>query len=87
MRANNNCHSLVISTSLSINIASVSGHGIELSPSPSIGLFVGLSVRKVACGKTADWIRMPFGMVSGMGRGMGVLDWMVIDEGEWAVLG
>ena len=24
--------------------------------------------------KTADWIWMPFGMVSGVGRGMGVLD-------------
>jgi len=24
-----------------------------------------LSVRKVYCGKTADWIRMPFGMVTG----------------------
>jgi len=32
------------------------------------------SVRKVYCGKTADWIRMPFGMGSGVGRGMGVLD-------------
>ena len=41
-----------------------------------------LSVRKVFCGKTADWIRMPFGMVSGVGRGMGV----VIVEGEGAVL-
>jgi len=28
----------------------------------------------VYCGKTADWIRMPFGMVSGVGREMGVLD-------------
>jgi len=28
----------------------------------------------VYCGKTADSIRMPFGMVSGVGRGMGVLD-------------
>ena len=25
------------------------------------------------CGKTADWIRMPFAMVSGVGLGMGVL--------------
>jgi len=30
---------------------------------------------------------MPFGMVSGVGRGMGVLDGMVIVEGEGAVLG
>jgi len=34
-----------------------------------------LCVRKeVCCGKTADWIRMPFGVVSGVDRGMGVLD-------------
>jgi len=30
--------------------------------------------RKVYCGKTADWIRMPFGMVNRVGRRMGVLD-------------
>ena len=35
---------------------------------------VRLSVQKVYCGKTAEWIRMPLGMVSGVGRGMGVLD-------------
>ena len=37
-------------------------------------LSVCLSVRKIYCGKTADWIRMPFGVVSGVSRGMGVLD-------------
>ena len=26
------------------------------------------------CGKTADQIRMPFGVVNGVGLGMGVLD-------------
>jgi len=31
----------------------------------------------VYCGKTADWIRMPFGMVNGVGRWMGVLDGVV----------
>jgi len=31
-------------------------------------------VRKVYCGKMADWIRMPFVVVSGVGLGMGVLD-------------
>jgi len=30
---------------------------------------------------------MPFGMVSGVGPGMGVLDWVVTVEGEGAVLG
>jgi len=34
---------------------------------------VGWSVRKAYCGKTADWIRMPIGMVSVVGRGIGVL--------------
>jgi len=28
----------------------------------------------VNCGKTADQIRMPFGVVNGVGLGMGVLD-------------
>jgi len=31
-------------------------------------------VWKVYCGKTADWIRMPFGLVSGIGLGMDILD-------------
>jgi len=29
---------------------------------------------RMYCGKTADWIQMPFGVVSGVGRGMGVLN-------------
>jgi len=33
----------------------------------------------------ADWIWMPFGVVSGVGLGMGVLDFGVIVEGEGAV--
>ena len=45
-------------------------------------LHVGLSVCRsvcrsvwwVNCGKTADWIWMPFRMVSWVGRGIGVLD-------------
>ena len=49
-----------------------------LSPIPSGGLSlclsVGRSVRKVYCGKTADWIQMLFEMVSGAGRRMGVVD-------------
>ena len=40
----------------------------------SVCLRVGLSVLNVYCGKTDDWIQMPFGVVSGVGRGMGVLD-------------
>jgi len=43
--------------------------------------------RKVYCGKTAEWIQMPFGIVSGVSRMMGVLDGVVIVEGKGAVLG
>ena len=66
---------------------SVSAIGRQLSPTPSVGLPVCRAVLKVYCGKTADWIRMPFGVVSGVGQGMGGLDGVVIVEGEEAVLG
>ena len=52
-----------------------------------VGQSVILSVCKVYCGKMAEWICMPYGMVSGVSRGMGVLDGVVIVEGEGAVLG
>ena len=39
------------------------------------------------CDKMAEWIRMPFGVVSLVGRVMGVLDEVVIVEVEGAVLG
>jgi len=42
----------------------------------------GLCVRKVYCGNMADWIRMPFGMVSGVGRGIVVLDGVHMPQGE-----
>jgi len=81
----------IISAMLSINIASVSACGIELSSIPSVGrsvcLLVCVSVRKMYCGKMDDWIQMPFGMVSGVGRGMRILDGMVIVIWEGAVLG
>jgi len=44
----------------------------DLSPRPFVGLCV--CVRKVYCGRTADWIQMPFGVLSWVIRGMGVLD-------------
>ena len=47
---------------------------------------VGRSVRRVYCGKMADWIWMPFEVMSGIGRWMGVLDGAQIVEGR-AVLG
>jgi len=31
-------------------------------------------LQKVYCGKMADWIRVPFGMVSLVSQGIGVLD-------------
>jgi len=39
------------------------------------------------CGKMADWIRIPLGMMSGVGRGMGVSDGVHMPQGEWEVLG
>jgi len=45
--------------------------GVNLSLIPCVCL----PVRKVYCGKTADWIRMPFGVVSGVGRGMVIVEW------------
>jgi len=76
---------VVVSTSLSISIASGSLmlqniHLDHLSISWS-------DVRKVYCGKMAHWIQMPFGMVSGVGRGMGVLDGVVVIKGEAAFFG
>jgi len=39
------------------------------------------------CGKTADWIWMPFWVVSWVGLGMGVLDFGGDRRREGAVLG
>jgi len=39
-------------------------------------------VQMVYCGKTADCIWIPFGVTSGVGRGMAVLDGVEIVEGE-----
>jgi len=48
---------------------------------------VSLSVRKVYFGKTADWIQMLFGVVSGVGQRMGVLDGGGDRRREWALFG
>jgi len=48
------------------------------------------SVCRLVClyfGKTVNWIRMLFGVVSGVSRGMGVLDGVVIVEREGQILG
>ena len=59
---------IIVSISLSINIASISTNGVDLSLVQSVGRSVGQSVylfvRKVYCGKIAGWIQVPFGMVS-----------------------
>ena len=43
---------------------------IKLSHGRSVDRSVGASVCPVHCGKTADWIRMPFGIISRTGPGM-----------------
>ena len=53
---------------LSINIASAYP-SVDLSVGQSIGVSICLESVVVYCGKTADWIRMPFAMVSMVGRG------------------
>jgi len=68
----------IISASLSINIASISANGVDLSPTPllvCVCVYVGRSVclESVLC-ITARWIRMLFRMLSRVGRGIGVLD-------------
>ena len=44
---------------------------VSLSVCPLVST---VRVQKVHCGKTADWSLMPFGVVSGVWLGMGVLD-------------
>jgi len=41
----------------------------------------------VYCGETADWIGMPFGVVSGVGPGIDVLDAVHVPQVEGAVSG
>jgi len=48
---------------------------------------VGLSGWSVYCGKMADCIRMPFRAVSGVGRGMGVLDGVDVSQRKREVRG
>jgi len=58
---------IIIGASLSIRIAEQSANVIDHVVHPCLSAHVN-------CGKTADWIRMPFGVVSGVVLGMGVLD-------------
>jgi len=53
----------------------------------SVGMCVGLSVWKVYCGKTADWIQMPYGMMSGVGRGWMYYTGVHVPQWEEAVSG
>ena len=54
------------------------------SPRSSVGLSV---CPESILWQNGEWIRMPFGVVSAVGRGMGVLDGVVSVEKEGAVLG
>jgi len=68
----------------SASFSSVNSLGTGFLPRPSV-VCVCLSVRKVYCGKMADWIRIPFGVVSGVGRGIGVLDGVQVPQGKGGV--
>jgi len=66
---------LCFSASLAVNIidrkrSSLLVHNCRLS---HMSLCLSVCPESVSW-KTADWIRVPFGVVSGVGRGMGVLD-------------
>jgi len=90
-------NSYLFSASLSINKAS--GTLVVracLLDHLSVCRSVCLSVRKVYRGKTADWIRIPFGVVSGVGLGIGVLDfggdrqweeqfWGQLERNKWGL--
>ena len=52
-----------------------------MSVSPSVFLLV----HKVYCGKTADWIRMSFGEVSGVNPGIHLLDGVHMPQEEGVV--
>jgi len=73
------CWNNIISASLSIK-AQQSAHVIDLSLVPC------LSAHR-CCGKMADWICMPFGMVSGVRLAMIVFDFGGDRWWEWAVWG
>ena len=75
---------LVVSASLSINIASVSANGVELSPIPSVGLSVCLSRKCTVakwligsgCRLDGEWGRSRMGVLDRDGnsrRGRGLL--------------
>ena len=63
---------VIIISRVALSQASVSG--LCDGTCRPVCLSVGLYDFKVYCGKTAEWIRMMFGTVSGVGRKMGVLD-------------
>jgi len=48
----------------------------------SVCQLVGLSVQKMYCDKTADWIWMPFRVVSGVSWGMDILDGIHVPQGK-----
>jgi len=77
-------YAVIISASMRHSVSAIA---VDLSPRPSFCRSVGLSVRKVYCGKTAHWIWMPFGVGSGVGREMRVLDGGGYRRREGRILG
>ena len=67
---------------LSVSVSVSLSFSLSLCACVCVGWSVCLSVRKVYSGKTAEWIQMPFGMVSAVGQRMGVLDGVVIIKGK-----
>jgi len=58
-----------------VSLSSVSTHGTAFLPGPSVSRSVGLSVGpKSVLWQKSEQIWMLFGVVSGVSRGMGVLD-------------
>ena len=52
-----------------------------------MGMCVGASVCPVHCGKTADRIRMPFGIIGRTGPGMRQVWGLEIGPRQWVLLG
>ena len=89
LSANNQCKSTDgnVITLLPALLYSISRKRVLVQTRHLNHLSVGLSVRRVYCGKMADWIWKPFGVVNGIDREMGVLDGVGIVEEEGTVLG
>ena len=83
-------HGTIVVFSASLCISIVSGALMLRTcrlPHLCVSVCVSVCVQKVFCGKAAERIRMPFGVVSRVSRGMGALDGGGDRQREGAVLG